>query len=252
MPSQDGRGRTLFEILTGRNKRDMTPQETRIDNPLDARIGTIVIFQHEPELASVSFLVEAIWSWQVAVGDRSFPHTDYLLRASVPGRSEPLRYTLRCLPRPDDPADVGSQAQLLQTAMEFGWEFAQENNLLAVLADPQGVFRILQDEQGHPLAEPDQPTYWRVEDVRDPYRCSVTILQDQDADGSVQADETERRDYLLWDYSRLTPLPGTDHQTLEFLNVEEEFEESEDGDMLPCWFTIQIGREVQPSDILVI
>ena len=42
MVSANGRGRTLFEILTGRNKKDPRPVEFQHHNPLKARVGGFV------------------------------------------------------------------------------------------------------------------------------------------------------------------------------------------------------------------
>ncbi len=77
--------------------------------------------------------------------------------------------------------------------------------------------------------ENEQPTYWRADDVRDPYKCRVTVLKDLDGDGSVQKDEHEYADYLVWDYHRDTTDPAANQTYREFLSVEEEVE-SEDGE----------------------
>jgi hypothetical protein len=137
---------------------------------------------------------------------------------------------------------------VLQSFTEFGWEFAQSNDFLAVLADPEGIFRILQDADGVAYAEVDQPTYWRVDDVRSPYRCRVTILKDLDGDGTVEADELEQVDYLVWDYHRGTTNLETGVEFIELLNVEEEVR-IVDGETECVWFTLLIGREVEPMQI---
>ena len=93
-------------------------------------------------------------------------------------------------------------------------------------------------------------SYWRVDDVRDPYKCRVTVLKDLDGDGSVQKDELEYTDYLVWDYSRDTTDPDTKQMYREFLNVEEEVE-YDDGEALCIWFTIYTGREVEPFQVVI-
>ncbi len=35
--------------------------------------------------------------------------------------------------------------------LDFGWKFAEENNFLDVLADEEGVFKILADRDGNPI-----------------------------------------------------------------------------------------------------
>ena len=47
MKSADGKGRTLFEMLVGRNKRDMTAQELQVYNPLQAKVGWSVSVSYE-------------------------------------------------------------------------------------------------------------------------------------------------------------------------------------------------------------
>lgn len=248
MTSADGKGRTLFEMLTGRNKRDMTPQEQRVHNPLRCRVGTTVMVTHDTDLADLVFLIESIWVWETQVGNRRFRHTDYNLKARMIDGSAPVRLKLRLIPDEDVANELGHRVQVLQTFTEFGWEFAQKNDFLAVLDDPEGIFRIVQDADGVPYVADDQPTYWRVDEVRSPYRCRVTILKDLDGDGTVQADELEQVDYLVWDYHRGTTNLTTGVEFIELLNIEEEVR-FVDGEPECVWFTILIGREVEPMQI---
>lgn len=249
--SLDGKGRTLFEILTGANKRDMTAQELQVYNPLKAKIGTSVSVSYESDLAGYNFFVEAIWVWETKVGNKKFYHTDYKLKAIKLGESKPVRLTLRLLPAEDSSDTLGHKIQVLSPYMDFGWQFAEENDLLSVLADEEGVFKVLQDRDGNPIEEDEQPTYWRVDDVRDPYVCRVTVLKDMDGDGAVQKDELEHKDFLVWDYSRNTTDLTTNQEFLEVLNVEEEVQY--DGDDPQCLnFSISIGREIEPFQVSVI
>ncbi|MFN9372233.1 MAG: hypothetical protein ACK6D3_10165 [Planctomycetaceae bacterium] len=248
MTSADGKGRTLFEMLTGRNKRDMTPQEQRVHTPLRCRVGTSVMVTHDTDLADLVFFIESIWVWETIVGTRRFYHTDYNLKARVIDGSQPVRLKLRLIPDEDIGNELGHRVQVLQAFTEFGWDFAEKSDFLSVLADPDGVFRILQDADGVAYDEADQPTYWRIDDVRSPYRCRVTILKDRDGDGTVQADELEQTEYLVWDYHRSTTSPVTGKEFIELLNVEEEVQIVDDEPEC-LWFTILIGREVEPMQI---
>ena len=117
MKSADGKGRTLFEMLTGRNKRDMTAQELQVHNPLQAKVGWSVSVDYEADLAGRNFFVETIWVWETTIGGTSttlpktFYHTDYNLKATVVGQEKPIRIKLRLIPdddvvqrtRPQDP-----------------------------------------------------------------------------------------------------------------------------------------------------
>jgi hypothetical protein len=243
MKSADGRGRTVFEMLTGKNKRDMTPQETQVHNPLEAKIGCSVTFEHEPELRGYNFFIESIWVWETKIGRQKFYHTDYNLRATVIGKDKPIRIKLRLIPDEDTTEDIGHKIQVLEQYMEFGWKFCEDNNFLSVLEDPEGVFRILQDREGNPYDDDNAPTFWRVDDVREPYTSRVTILKDVDGDGVVQSDELEHLDYQIWDYSRETT-DENGQSFVEFLNVEQDVDSR--------YFTIYRGREVKPFQITVI
>jgi len=252
MKSADGRGRTLFEMLAGRNKRDMTAQELQVHNPLQAKVGWSVSVSYEADLSGHNFFVETIWVWETKIGDKTFYHTDYNLKATATiGQEKPIMITLRLIPDDDSSNELGHKFQLLRPYMEYGWKFAEENNFLDVLADEEGVFKILADRDGNPIEENMQPTYWRVDDVRDPYKCRVTVLKDLDGDGSVQKDELKCSDYLVWDYHRDTVDEQTKQKYREVLNVEEEVEY--DGGEAQCiWFTIYMGREVEPFQVTVI
>ncbi|QEH35039.1 hypothetical protein OJF2_35840 [Aquisphaera giovannonii] len=252
MSSANGKGRTLFEMLTGRNKRDMTAQELQVHNPLQAKVGWSVSVNYDPDLSGYRFYIESIWVWETRIGEQTFHHTDYNLKAAAAvGQDGPVRLKLRLIPDEESPHDLGHRFQVLRPYMDFGWKFAEENNFLDVLADEEGVFKILADRDGNPIDEDQQPTYWRVDDVRDPYRCRVTILEDADGDGSVQKDELKHADYLVWDYHRDTTDETTRQAYREFLNVEEEVE-YDDGDAQCVWFTIYTGREVEPFQVSVI
>ncbi len=256
MKSADGKGRTLFEMLAGRNKRDMTAQELQVHNPLQAKVGWSVSVNHEADLSGHSFFVETIWVWETEIGGtpttlpRKFYHTDYNLKATAVGQDKPIRIKLRLIPDDNSSNELGHKIQVLRPYMDFGWKFAEENNFTDVLAEEEGVFRILADRDGNPIDENERPTYWRVDDVRDPYKCRVTVLRDLDGDGSVQKDELEYSDYLVWDYHRDTTDPATKQMYREFLNVEEEVE-YEDGEPRCIWFTIYTGREVQSFQVVI-
>ncbi len=256
MKSADGRGRTLFEMLAGRNKRDMSAQELQVHNPLQAKVGWSVSVNYEADLSGYNFFVETIWVWETKIGGtpttlpKTFYHTDYNLKATAVGQDKPIRIKLRLIPDDDSSNELGHKIQVLRPYMEFGWKFVEENNFLDVLADEEGVFKILADRDGNPIDEDVQPTYWRVDDVRDPYKCRVTVLRDLDGDGSVQKDELEYADYLVWDYHRDTTNPETKQKFREFLNVEEEVE-YDDEEPRCIWFTIYTGREVEPFQIVI-
>lgn len=243
--SADGKGRTLFDMLTGKNKRDMTPQEFQVHNPLSAKIGCSVSFKHQPELDGLNFFVTDIFVFETKVGNKKHYHTDYSLKATTVGGDKPIRLKLRLIPDEDSPSELGHKIQVLENYYECGWREAEEMNLLeGVLSDPEGVFQIYQDDQGTPYDETARPTYWRVDDVRDPYHARVTILKDVDGDGMVQADELERTNITYWDYHRNTVDADSNQEFREFLSVEMNDETR--------YFSFYRGRDVEPFQVTVI
>lgn len=251
MASADGKGRTLFEMLTGRNKRDLTPQEFQFHNPLQAKIGCSVSVSHEAGLSGYNFFVETICVGDTMIGGKHYYHTDYNLKATAVGEDKPIRLKLRLLPDEDTSNEIGHKIQVLRPYMEFGFKFAEENEIFGVLADENGEFKILADRDGVAYEEDQVPIYWRVDDVRDPYKCRVTVLKDLDGNGTVTKDELEHVNYLIWDYHRDTEDAETKEPYREFLNVEEEVT-YENGETQCVWFTIFTGREVQPFQVTVI
>lgn len=240
--SADGKGRTIFQILTAQNKRDMTAQELQYHNPLKAKIGCSVSFNHQVELAGLNFFIQAIHVFETKIDNKKYYHTDYILRATVLGGAEPVKLKLRLVPDEDASSELGHKIQVLENYYQMGLEEADKCNLREVLADE--VFQIYQDDNGNPYDETDRPTYWRVDDVKLPYQSTVTILKDIDGDGSVQSDELEHLKVTYWDYHRNTVDPETEQEFTEYLSVEEDEETN--------FFSFFRGRDVEPFQIVVI
>ena len=251
LKSADGKGRTIWEMLSGQNKKDLTCQEFQFHNPFHAKIGRSVSISYEAELAGYNFFVKTICVGETTIRDKKFYHTDYNLQAIVVGKDKPIKVILRLIPDEDTSNEIGHTIQVLRPYMEFGWKFADENGFLDVLADEEGVFKILTDLDGNPINDDAQPTYWRVGDVRDPYKCRITVLNDTDGDGIVAKDELRHTDFLIWDYSRDTTNEETKQPYREFLNVEEEVEYVH-GETQCVWFTVLMGRAVEPFQVVVI
>lgn len=238
MPSQDGKGRTLWEILTGRNKRDLTPLELQYHNPLGARVGNTVSFAHEPEISGINFVIEKLSIYETKVKARKFYHTDYHLKGLSLGMDKPLRFRLRLIPDEDETNKLGSKVQLLQIYHSMEWDEGFYQN---VLLSDSGEFHVNEDDQGNALAEPRK--YWRIEDVLDAYHARVTVLADKDGNGTIEDDELERLDVTYWDYHRQTTNEaGVDY--IEYLTVEMTDQSR--------YFTLLRGRDVDSSQIMVI
>jgi len=237
MSSVDGNGRSLFEILTGRNKRDMTPLELQYHNPLEAKVGCTVSFEHEPDIQGINFVIEKISVYETRIGTKKFYHTDYHLKGISLDVDTYIRMRLRVIPDENVTNELGCKVQLLYLYHEMSWDepFYEE-----VLGDPTGEFWVNHDDDGNELEEPRK--YWRVEDVRDPYTARLTILHDTDGDGTIDDDELEHFTMIYWDYSRLTD-DENEQEITEFLTIEMEEETK--------WFTFLRGTDILPSQIIV-
>lgn len=257
--SADGKGRTILEILTGRNKKDMTPLELQYHNPLKARVGVSVSIRHVLDVPSINFFVEAIEVWKTKVGNKDYFHTDYDLKGVTLDSPTPLRYRLRLIPNED--VSEGYTLQLLKNYYSCGWTEAEQMNLYdpsnpCVLQDQNGEFHINEDDQGVPYDEP--VIFWRVGDERnsrdangnllgtplDPYEARVTTLKDEDGNGKIDDDELTHRSVTYWDFHRETTDTDTDQKYVEYLSVEMDQETRQ--------FTFLRGRSVEPFQIEII
>lgn len=238
MPPSKEKGRTLWEILTGRNKRDLTPLELQYHNPLGARVGNTVSFEHEPEISGINFVIEKLSVYETRIKSRKFFHTDYHLKGLALGMDKPLRFRLRLVPDEDETNKLGSKVQLLQLYDEMEWDEGFHNG---VLCNDSGEFHVNYDDEGRELAEARK--YWRVEDVLDPYNARVTVLCDLDGNGTIEDDELERLNVTYWDYHRMTK-DENQQEKLEFLTIEM--------DDKTRYFTFLRGTEVAAFQIVVI
>jgi hypothetical protein len=215
----------------------MRPLELQYHNPLEAKVGCTVAFDHEPEIAGINFVVESISVYRTKIRHSDFFHTDYHLKGISLDHDAPVRLRLRLIPDENVEHQLGHRVQLLYLYHEMEHDPAF---LKDVLGDPTGEFWVNQDDQGNELEEPRK--YWRVEDVLDPYNARLTVLTDVDGDGTIEDDELEHRDMVYWDYSRMTDDPNGQEIT-EFLTVEMDKDTG--------YFKFLRGTEVLPSQITI-
>lgn len=238
MSSKDGKGRTLWEILTGRNKRDLTPLELQYHNPLSAKVGCTVSIDHDEQTAGINFVIEKISIYETKVKDKKFYHTDYHLKGVTLDRERPLRLRLRLIPDADVSNKLGCKIMLLNLYDEMEYDEAFHDN---VLLSESGIFDVNYDDEGNELPEPRR--YWRVDDEVDPYHARVTVLADKDGNGTIEENELERLDVTYWDYHRDT----TDANSVDFREVL--FVEMNDQ---THYFTFFRGQEVGAFQVTVI
>ncbi len=236
--SSTNRGRTLFDMLTGRNKRDLTPLELQYHNPLSAKVGNSVAFLYDPSLKDINFFVEQLAVYETKIGSKKYPHTDYLVKGVSLDMEKPLRFRLRLVPDSDANNDLGCKIIVLNVVAEFGWDEGFYND---VCLDKKQEFFVKNDQLGKPLDPPHQ--YWRVTDgLFDPYAARLTVLTDTDGNGKIDDTELERSNVRYWDYHRETE----DDQNNKY--VELFFVEMDENSK---FFTLLRGREVNANEIMV-
>ena len=246
MPSADGKGRTLLDILTGRNKKDLTPLELQYHNPLGCRVGSVICCD-ENYVSGVNFTVEKISVYKTDLSRQTFWHTDYHLKGVRLGDDKYLRMRLRLIADDNVVNELGHQIQLLEAFKESGWDkglyqLLCENGDYDTEYDSDDFpsFKLWENYNGEQLETPYQ--YWRIENVPDPYKSQCTVLQDTDGDGTVEDEELEHFPVTSWDFSRLTE-DENGLEIIEYLNVEMDDENR--------YFTFLRGNDVKAFQITV-
>ena len=247
MTSADGKGRSLFDVLTGRNQRDMTPLELQYHNPLEAKIGSTVCFDHEEDMSDINFVIEKISVYETEVDRKKFYHTDYHLKGMSLDTEGYIRMRLRITPDENVTGEMGQRIQLLYLYDEKGWDedlydMLCENGDYDESYDDEGTvsFKVDYDDEGNELEEPRQ--YWRIENVPDPYNSNCTLIADLDGDGTIEDDELERFPITSWDFSRLTD-DENEQEITEYLTVEMDDDTR--------YFTFLRGTDIKPFQITV-
>lgn len=208
----------LYEIILRKLGwwKDPPPevQETKVYNPLNAKVGSSVVIDTLDYRGRNLFVKEVR---EVAVGGDKF--TDYVL-VSKDTKGD-LTARLRLVP--------GADAVLLTLLEQMGYS--------------EDFHNIVKDESGKFNVEEDGRTdeYWRVADVKIPHTAVVTTMQDDDGNGRVDANEVKTENVEFWDYSRLTQIEGV--QKEEFVFVEMNGENG--------WFQIWRGVQINPDSVRV-
>lgn len=242
MPSSDGKGRTLLEILTGKNQRDMTPLELQYHNPLEAKVGCTISFEDKADLAGINFVIDKISVYETTVGRNKFHHTDYHLKGISLDVDNYIRLRLRVIPDENVTNKLGCRVQLLHLYDECVWD----EGLYECVNDPTGEFWVNFDDEGNELDEANRRIYWRPEvggrPLTDPYHARETLLEDKDGDAIITEDELEHFDVTYWDFARETQDENEQTYT-EHLHIEMDDESR--------YFTFLRGQDILPSDIFV-
>jgi hypothetical protein len=222
------RGRTLWEMFT-----DWVggPQEANYFNPLKAQLGRSVTFD-DLEWRDRDFKLRQILEYKRVIESREYVFVDYLLtERTIQGVETDMRLRLN----PTGEGDRGGE-ELNALMLFLEDEMKYDKGLHDVVRDPTGIFRIEKD--GKVEAE-----FTRLHGLHEPYKATVTILADENADGRVARDEVEVRRIEYWDFER-DAADAAGQPEKEYVFVEMD---AKDG-----WFQIWRGRAFNPRKITVI
>lgn len=219
------KGKTLWEMLCERVRKQGNGTGIAFYNPLDLRSGSPVTvpYSNGPEFADFDFAVQEIREFNRRIGAQEFRFTDYTLRGINTksfDAAQAMVVRLRAVPN-----QAGAYDTLL---LRLEDEFAFSEDFLGVVKDTTGIFEVVDDESGA------KDTFSRINDLRESYEAAVLAVGATTADGKAVADKTSPARIEYWDYWRDVDI-GDDHITKEFLFVEMN---SETG-----WFQIWRGRE---------
>ena len=240
MPSKDGKGRTLWDVLSGQNRKDMSPMELQYHNPLTAKVGQTISFDHEPTISGINFVIEKMGVYETKIqtkaGVKKFYHTDYHLKGVSLSLDRPLRFRLRLVPDEGVSNAIGHKIFVMHDYHEQ--EF--DEGLIAYLGNGSGEFQVNQDDDGKDL--PEARKYWRIEDVLDPYHARVTVMTDSDGNGKIDDNELTRSNVTYWDYHR--DVKNVTPEYREYLTIEMDDQTK--------YIRMFRGREVDSSQIVLI
>jgi hypothetical protein len=242
MSSEDGKGRTLFEILTGKNKRDMTPLELQYHNPLEVKVGCTINFTGVAEWSSINFVIKEISVYKTEIGRDTYYHTDYHLKGISLDHDNYVHLRLRVTPDEDVTNELGCTVQLLHLYDEMPWD----EGFWDVVNNPSGEFLVNYDDEGNELPDDQVRIYYRPEisgrRITEAYHSNLTLLQDKDGDATIQEDELEHYEVTYWDFGRITQ-DANEQEYMEYLFVEMDDDTK--------YFELFRGKEILPSDIMV-
>lgn len=227
--SADGKGRTMWQWIRGTNKALTLRDEFDALNVLGAKPGQIVVASSGG--LNGDFVAGPVAVWKGEVLGTSWSYADYRLHGW--GRN----LTLRAIPNPDSTNEHGCDFVVLEDLFEMTFEEAEESGLLDDLDEDE--FVVYEDKDELPYREGEEPTFWRVGDVRGAYDCRKLRLDA--AKEEIHADR-----FRLWDYWRNSVDVVTLVETTEYLFIDEELQDD------VHYFTAKTGTVIDPIKITVI
>ena len=173
-----------------------------------------------------TFTVKAIREINRPIGTENYQMVDYQLLAQS-ANNEDVEVCLRLIPaqKAGGKQDLTHHCVLLKKYDELGFD----QKFRDLLDDPEFVTEVDGAETGR---------YWRINDLKTPYKCTVKTIDSS----NEKASSVAGRSYLLWDYWREHP-DEAGQQTKEYLYIEMEEDNG--------YFTILLGEEINAQNVTV-
>ena len=219
---------TLWQMLTKKKEEEevAVPVEDQHYNPLGAKIGQHVKID-TLEMEEFDFNIRSLQAWTRHIGGEKFKHADYLLIARPIGGDE-VKKKVRLVPMEDPDGKMTHNVVLLNLLDEF--EYDQEFH--------EGLDF---DRNGGEFHE-GEAIYYRVQDVRDPFKARIKHISDLVGDGEVEEEEVRDSTVVYWDFWRETEDDGG-NTIIEFYIVEMDDD---------CgWFRIWVGGEIDQNRVSI-
>lgn len=218
-------GKTLWEMLTTKAK---PPVELQIANPLKLKIGSCVRV-NDIDLKELSFYTKRILEYNRLINGTEHIFTDYELMARPLGGDDvKIRLRLNPMESPDEVAGLTHNVVLLTLYTEQGYD----EGLHKVVTDTTKLFEVL--ENGVCTER-----YYRINDVQDSYKPSVTVVKEGDKD----FENLESLHLEYWDYWR-TIKDEAGQEFNQFLFVEMDTDNG--------WFQMWRGEEIDALQVSVL
>lgn len=217
--------KTLWEMLKAKVSG---PVELQIINPLNLKIGNSVRLD-DIDFKDLHFTVKRIMEYKRTIGGSDYFFTDYDLSARpLVGEEVKIRLRLNPMENPDKVAGLTHNVVMLKLYDEL----AYNEDFYKVVTDKTKLFEVSLDGVC-------TERYYRINDVQDPYRPTVTVVKEGDKD----TEDLQKLNLEYWDYWREEKDEGG---TLfsQFLFVEMN---KDDG-----WFQIWRGQEIDPLQVSVL
>lgn len=219
-------GKTLFEMLCDKMRG---PIELQVENPLKLKIGTCVTIK-DIDYSGLVFNVQKILEYKRVINGKEFKFTDYMLSAR-PFDAEVVNLKLRLNPIADPDIASGLTHSCLILKMYDELSYTEEFH--NIVKDTTKQFQVLLDDV---VSE----NYWRINDVQDSYKTTVTMVEN---DKATSRDELPQFKLEYWDYHREI-VDEANQKLVQYLFVEMDADTG--------WFQIWRGMEIDTMLVSVL